>query len=147
MNPVLPAPVIIGVDLAKGKDWTALKIILPFPPSVNGMFAQNKHNAKHRFKTKAYKDWLDSCPKLTEFKISGQCTISYMIFFPDDRIRDGQNYMKAPLDYLCAEGVIEDDNRRIVKGEQWVDGGIDKENPRLVITIKELKNETEVKTA
>lgn len=117
----------------------SFKITLPFPPSVNGMFAQNKKNAKLRFKTKEYKAWLASCPELDDYKCDGQCTISYLIFFPDDRIRDGQNYMKAPLDYLCAQGVIEDDNRRIVKGEQWIDGDIDRDNPRIVITVRKMK--------
>lgn len=115
-----------------------MKIVLPFPPSVNGLFAQNKSNAKRRFKTKEYKDWIDKCPSLAEFKVNGQCVISYIMFFPDDRIRDGQNYMKAPLDYLVEQGTIEADNRRIVKGEQWIDGGIDKENPRISITIKNI---------
>lgn len=104
----------------------SVKIILPFPPSVNGMFAQNKRNAKLRFKTKKYKQWIEDCPNLEGFKIDGPCTVSYQIFFPDDRVRDGQNYMKAPLDYLVNEKVIEEDNRRIVKGEQWIDGGIDR---------------------
>ena len=118
----------------------SIKIIMPFPPSVNGMFAQNKHNAKLRFKTKKYKQWITDCPDLEDFKMEGQCTVSYRMFFPDDRIRDGQNYMKAPLDYLVSQAVIAEDNRRIVKGEQWVDGGIDKNNPRIEINIRRINN-------
>lgn len=60
------------------------------------------------------------------------------MFFPDNRVRDGQNYMKPVLDWIVTQGIIEDDNRRIVKGEQWIDCGIDKDNPRIEIYIKEL---------
>ena len=117
-----------------------IKLILPFPPSVNHLFAQNKQNAKLRFKTKKYKDWIEECEKIKiDEKAEGECTISYKIFFPDDRIRDGQNYIKAPLDFLVQHGVIKEDNRRIVKGEQWIDGGIDRKNPRVEITIKEFQ--------
>ena len=94
-----------------------------------------------RFKSKRMKDWEKSCPDLTEFPKFEKATVSYLIFFPDDRIRDGQSYQKAPLDYLVKQGIFKDDNRRIVKGEQWFDGGIDRENPRIEITIKAINNE------
>lgn len=120
----------------------SIKLVLPFPPTVNHLFPTIVRGGKPiRIKSKKYKDWLDSCPGLMEFKVKGKCTISYLIYFPDNRIRDGQNYMKAPLDYLVSENVILSDDRKIVKGEQWYDGGTDKENPRIVITIKELNNE------
>lgn len=117
------------------------KLILPFPPSVNHLFAQNKQNARLRFKTKAYKTWIEKCADFIEKPEAAilYCTVSYKLFFPDNRIRDGQNYMKAPLDLLVTEGIIFADDRRHVKGEQWIDGGVDKLNPRVEIIIKEIK--------
>lgn len=116
----------------------SIKIILPFPPSSNTAYPDNP-NGKGRIKSSKLRAWLAKAPSLKEFKMDGKCTISYKIFFPDDRIRDGQNFLKVPLDYMVEEGVIPDDNRRILKGEQWIDCGIDRENPRIEITIKEIE--------
>lgn len=110
------------------------KIILPFPPASNNLFPTGKNN--RRFKSKRYKAWLAICPEITDIKFEGMVTVSYLIYFPNDRICDGQSYMKAPLDYIVAQGVLKDDNRRIVKGEQWMDGGIDKKNPRVEMMIR-----------
>ena len=118
----------------------SIKITLPFCPSANMAYPTVViKNKSRRVKSKRAKDWEKSCPKLDGFPSFEKATVSYLIFFPDDRIRDGQSYMKLPLDYLVKEGIFKDDNRRIVKGEQWFDGGIDRENPRIEITIKEKK--------
>jgi Holliday junction resolvase RusA-like endonuclease len=93
-----------------------------------------------RFKSKRMKEWEMSCPDLFNYPEFKKATVSYLMFFPDDRVRDGQSYQKAPLDYITNQGIFEDDNRRIVKGEQWFDGGIDRENPRIEITIKEYRD-------
>lgn len=117
-----------------------IKLVLPFPPSSNTAYPTIIRGRKPiRVKSAKLKAWIKNAPDLEGVVVTGKCTISYLIFFPDDRIRDGQNFMKVPLDYLVSEGVIEDDNRRIVKGEQWFDGGNDRENPRIEITIKEIE--------
>ena len=93
-----------------------------------------------RVKSKKLKDWIKAAPDLSDYKFAGgRYTISYLLFFPDDRGRDGQNLMKVPLDYMVSQGVFIDDNRKIICGEQWFDGGIDREKPRVEITIKEYK--------
>ena len=115
-------------------------IIVPFPPSSNTCYPTiKKGKSTIRIKSKKLKDWLKSCADYTNIEPFEKCVVSYMIYVPDDRIRDGQSYMKPVLDWIVSQGIISDDNRRIVKGEQWFDGGIDKENPRIEITIKELK--------
>jgi Holliday junction resolvase RusA-like endonuclease len=81
------------------------------------------------------KKWFKACPIITEKMKHQKCKIHYLMFFPDDRIRDGQSYLKPSLDYFVKQGFLNDDNRRIVKGECWEDGGIDKENPRIEVTI------------
>ena len=117
-----------------------VKIVVPFPPSSNTAYPTVVKGKKvFRVKSAKLKAWIKDAPDLHDIRVHGKCTISYLIFFPDNRVRDGQNFMKVPLDYLVSEGVIEDDNRNIVKGEQWYDGGNDKESPRIEITIREIK--------
>jgi Holliday junction resolvase RusA-like endonuclease len=116
----------------------SIKIILPFPPSLNAAYANVQ--GVGRVKTKRYKEWLESCPALYD-QHKGQCTISYRIYVPDKRKRDGNNLLKVVLDYLVSQKVIEEDNMDIVVGEQWIKGGLDKLHPRIEITIKEFKNE------
>jgi len=91
-----------------------------------------------RVKSKRLKDWLKSCGDFSNIDRFEKCTVSYKMFFPDDRIRDGQSYLKPVLDWIVSQGILEDDNRRIVKGEQWICCGIDRENPRVEITIKDI---------
>ena len=119
----------------------SIKIVVPFPPSSNTAYPTVIKGRKPiRVKSAALKKWIENAPDLEGVRVHGKCTISYLIFFPDNRIRDGQNYMKVPLHYLVSQGVIEDDNHKIVKGEQWFFGGIDKVAPKVEITIKELKS-------
>lgn len=109
---------------------------LPFPPSSNSAYPTVMRGRKPiRVTGEPLKKWLKSCPPITEKMKHQKCRIHYLIFFPDDRIRDGQSYMKAPLDYFVKQGFLNDDNRRIVNGECWEDGGIDRDNPRIEITI------------
>lgn len=67
--------------------------------------------------------------------ISSPCRVMYTFYWPDKRVRDGQNYMKAVLDYLVKQKVLEDDNWSIVIGESWLHAGIDKVNPRVEVEI------------
>lgn len=114
----------------------SVKIILPFPPSSNTAYPTVIKGGKPiRVKSAALNKWLKSAPLLDE-KIEGKCVISYKLFPPDRRVRDGQSYFKVVTDYLVKQGVIPDDNMNIVVGEQWTLGGIDKENPRVEIIIK-----------
>ena len=121
-----------------------MKIILPFPVSLNAAYVNVPRVG--RVKSKRYKAWLASCPLLEE-KFEGKCTISYEIYQPNHLERDGNNFLKVVLDYLVSQGVLEDDNMNIVKGEQWIDGGIDKKNPRIEITIRGFTNEIQSQTA
>ena len=93
-----------------------------------------------RAKTTRYNNWIKHAPDLDfDVEFNNPVFIRYTMFFPNDAIRDGQSYLKPSLDYIVKEKVLGDDNRRIVKGESWWDGGIDRENPRVEIEIKELE--------
>lgn len=117
-----------------------LKISLPFPPSLNTAYPTIIKGGKPiRVKSASVKKWIKDAPDFEDIFFENRVTISYLMFFPDDRDRDGQNYMKVPLDYMVNQGFFVDDNRKYVAGEQWIDGGIDKKNPRIEVTIKEIK--------
>lgn len=59
----------------------------------------------------------------------------YKFFWPDNRVRDGQNFQKAILDRLVNEDVLMDDNWTVVSSESWDHGGVDKKYPRVELTI------------
>lgn len=113
-----------------------MKITLPFPPSVNGLYGGG--SAQKRFPSKKYKKWLSQCPTLSPAGLKGPVRLIYTFSWPDKRVRDGQNYMKAPLDFLVNQGVLVDDNWNIVVGETWSHTGLDRKNPRVDIEIIDL---------
>lgn len=109
-----------------------LRITLPFPPSVNSLFGGG--SAQKRFPSKQYKAWLASCPKLDAHQFDG-VILFYKYFFPDNRARDTENYVKAVSDYLVKTGVIRDDCWQCIQNMQITPCGIDKTNPRVEITV------------
>ncbi len=109
------------------------KFILPFPPSVNGLYGGG--SGQKRFPSKRYKEWLSKCPELPQLLLSQKITIRYTFAWPDKRLRDGQNFMKAVTDYLVNDGVVHDDNYNIITSETWNHVGVDKLNPRVEIEI------------
>ena len=123
-----------------------LKLCLPFPPSSNMAYpdiivwVKGKPRIK-RVLSERMNKWIKSCPYLKDddFSIGTPVFIKYTMFWPDDRVRDGQSYLKPVLDYIVKQHILPDDNRRHVKGEMWWDGGIDHGNPRVEIQIKTLK--------
>lgn len=110
-----------------------MKITLPFPPSVNALYGGGSN--QRRFPSKKYKAWLASCPELESAKLKS-VTIEYNFYFPDNRNRDSENYIKALGDYLVNEGVLEDDNWRVVQKMTLNPMGIDRKNARVEIIIE-----------
>jgi len=98
-----------------------VNIMLPFPPSVNGLFA----GKKRRYKSDKYKAWLeDAKDDLTYQKYvdgfkwknhTGKVKITLLLKAPDKRIRDLDNLLKAVLDFLVTHQVIVGDDSRYVK--------------------------------
>lgn len=116
------------------------KFVLPFPPSVNGMFGQKSN--KRRFKSKQYKEWLKKAPDIfaPDGMIDYPVKIEYTFFLPDRRKRDLSNYLKAPEDFLVSQCVIEDDNHTIAQNTVLLFGGIDRDNPRVEIRLYEVES-------
>lgn len=113
---------------------------LPYPVSVNGLFASGK---TRRFKSQKYCDWLlEAGLTLAQIKpprIIGPVHLHYILQEKNDKIRrDLMNFEKATTDLLVSHGIIEADDVRIVreitmKWSKAVEG--------IQVTIESLVNE------
>ena len=114
-----------------------ITITLPFPVSVNGMYAN--HYGKGRIKTGRYKSWQNEANgELLQQKppaMVGPVSIDIRIKAPDARVRDGDNLVKCVFDLLKLRKVIPDDNNKIIKRHsvEWVEQG-----PPCEVTITEV---------
>ena len=62
--------------------------------------------------------------------------VMYKIYWPDDRVRDTENYLKTVKDSL--KGVFFEDDRWQIVGKEHIDPcHIDRDNPRIEITMME----------
>lgn len=110
-----------------------MKIVLPFPVSVNKAYGQS--SGRRRFKSEKYTSWLMSCPRLPELNLES-ANIEYRFWFPDNRVRDTANGIKVMDDYMVSQGLLKDDNWHIIKSQLLLPMGIDRENPRVEIIIE-----------
>ena len=90
-----------------------LKIILPYPPSVNTYWG---FQGSRRFLTpraRAFKKIVSIEYKLTEHPGFGNQRLKATIYLypPDKRKRDIDNVIKSLLDALCQAGVFDDDSQ------------------------------------
>ena len=107
---------------------------------MNGLYGGG--SGQQRFKSKAYKAWLKSCPNLILAEcgmISFPVKVRYTYYMPDKRARDLGNLEKAVSDYLVSQCVIEDDNIKIIQEISIKYGGIDRDNPRVKVEIYDTK--------
>ena len=100
-----------------------IRIVLPFPVSVNAAFA-NGGNKRGRHKTPAYKAW----EQLAALGIKDSHRVNleaYHIYIalkaPDKRRRDIGNLEKCLSDLLVAHGVVKDDSYCRKLTMAWVD--------------------------
>ena len=97
-----------------------LCLLLPFPPTINGLYAGG---TRGRFKNKKYVAWEREAfhairsQKLVYFEKPVGITLSYGR--PDKRVRDLLNYSKAPMDFLVKAHVLADDSLIERAVEQW----------------------------
>jgi crossover junction endodeoxyribonuclease RusA len=99
-----------------------MKLTLPFPPSVNGLYATN-FKTKRRFKSKKYVEWGHAAIwDITRLGMTkGKVKVLYEFGRPDKRRRDVANYEKAVSDILVAGGLIEDDSMIEEITLRWAD--------------------------
>lgn len=62
-------------------------------------------------------------------------SISLMFFMPDNRRTDLTNKAESVMDLLVDGGIISDDSWQVIKKVELESMGIDKENPRVEISI------------
>ena len=97
-----------------------MKLILPFPPSVNtywrhpnkGAFAGKSliSAAGRKFQSAACTAIVEQLRRLPK-PTSAPASVEIVLFPPDNRIRDLDNYNKALFDALTHAGVWEDDSQ------------------------------------
>lgn len=97
-----------------------MKLTLPFPPSVNSYWrAPNKGPlaGRHLISAKGRKYQSDACAAIIEQlrrlpkPSSALAAVEIILFPPDARRRDLDNYNKALFDALTHAGVWEDDSQ------------------------------------
>lgn len=112
-------------------------IVLPLPPSVNGLYGGG--SGQRRFKSAKYNKWIVDCLFLLtrdDYLLLDRVELTYTYYFPDKRSRDCENYVKAVSDFLVNQQVIKDDDCFHVPKLTIIFGGIDKGNPRVEIQIQ-----------
>ena len=93
-------------------------LLLPKPPSVNGLFATGRHGKRYR--SQKYEDWIHAAGveimRQRPNKIAGQVSLLYEFAEPKDkRKHDLGNLEKATTDLLVAHGIIQADDNSIVR--------------------------------
>lgn len=87
-----------------------------------------------------YKDYV--FPQLTGMRFSN-IDLTFILWTPDKRKRDRSNVLcvheKFFCDALVELGCIGDDNDKYINSTHYYTGGLDRENPRVDISIKERK--------
>lgn len=108
-------------------------LILPWPPSVNHYWRTFRGrmliSAEGRAYRKVVADSVIGMPKFGDAKL----TVYIQALVPDNRRRDVDNLLKAPLDALCHAGIYDDDSQIVELSIKRA--GLDRANPRLEITV------------
>ena len=104
--------------------------------SYNRWHFQEKNQLKKLFKISILKD-------VRELKPIEKCEITFKIYYPTKRLFDldniGSVLSKFTHDVLTEAEIIPDDNYSVIRKLTFEFGGIDSENPRAKVTIKEIK--------
>lgn len=104
-------------------------------------------NAHHQTLSKMKRDYTERMiPKLKHLPIfTNPIIVKFVIYPKDNRLCDVDNigsiHAKFFLDALVKAGKLEDDNYLFVKETRHAIGKVDKENPRVVVYLKELGTE------
>ncbi len=110
---------------------------LPFPPSVNSYYARTRNGVFIKKQGKLFRESVIESSNeqgVYNLGLSDELAVGVILYPPDARIRDNDNYMKGLLDAITHAKVWEDDKQisqlMIFKGEK-VNGG------KCVVIIKE----------
>ena len=117
---------------------TTIALTLPYPPSVNAYWRAFRGRVILSRAGREYRRSLDL--RYIVGTTFGEVEVGVVAYPPDKRRRDLDNILKCVNDALTHLRAIEDDSliRRAV--QEW--GEIDRENPRVEVTIKPYKRVT-----
>lgn len=118
-----------------------ITIILPFPPSSNTAYPSNQRGGRHLSKIGAA--WKKQAALIirqatTDRDVPRAFALEMILWLPDRRSRDIDNYIKLPKDALC-ECLDIDDDWTVIPSITVQGVGIDRSNPRCVLVIKGMK--------
>ncbi len=117
-----------------------LKLILPFPPSVNTYWRIHNNRILTSVVAREYRtkcDWA-VMQQRGAVNLSGRLSVAVILHPPDRRKRDIDNYVKSLFDSLTRSGVWVDDE--LVDELHVTRGGIIP-GGKVVVTISALKGE------
>lgn len=126
--------------LSRQEGRAGVRLSLPFPPSVHGLYRGGRWRGDI---SPAYKAWRDEAGYLlnrqNSTSLKGPVRIFIRLVPPDGRERDGDNYVKAVFDLLVSHGVIEADDSTTVRSHyvEWADDG-----PSCVVVIQSSDDDT-----
>lgn len=109
-------------------------IALPFPPSVNTLFA----GRSRRYVCPRYRRWREIADMeilaARTRSVAGRVAVSVNLHPRDDRVRDADNYLKPLIDCIVRMHIIEGDDRRVVQrvSASW---GARRRPPEAIVTI------------
>jgi len=123
-----------------GEDFAvSLNLTLPIPPSVNALYRAIGRG--RNILSKEGRAWYAMAVPMIEMQaqgwfVLGKCELAFTVYYADRRRWDLSNRIKALEDALTKAGVWKDDDQvvRIVAEK----GAIDKERPRVEVTITAL---------
>jgi len=107
-----------------------IELILPFPPTINSYYGQNKHTRYLSRKGRIYAEGVSMAVHeqgLHNHGLSESLCVEVTLFPPDRRTRDLDNYMKALLDSLTRAGLWDDDqlvDQLLIYRGRLVKGGL-----------------------
>ncbi len=109
-------------------------VILPWPPSVNRYWRTFRGRMLISADGRTYRQEAIAAAVTGDRFGSVKVRVSIEAWLPDNRRRDVDNLLKAPLDALCHAGIYEDDSQIVELSIRRA--GLDKANPRLEITLE-----------
>lgn len=124
-----------------------MKLTLPFPPSVNTYWRNTRKgvliSASGRcFRSNALAAVMEQLKRRPQ-PITGNVEVSVLLFPPDKRQRDLDNYLKALFDSLTHAGVWGDDKQ--IK-RFTVESGVQVKKGKVDITIKPFRGLSHYRT-
>lgn len=86
--------------------------------------------------SKNYKDWHKEASKMLPkgLKIKNGSSLTLTLYAPDNRAGDLTNKAESIMDLLVDNEIIEDDSWKIITRLTLIFGGVDKENPRVIVS-------------